>query len=248
MEWLCLTRLGEFDDVEPLLTGMRARAAEAGTPRALARLRQFEGTVLLERGEPEAAKRPAQEAISYWEQAGDRRASAGARQVLGRALIRTGDFGEAIDLFSEVLQILGPTEAGNPHTLGQRARAYLGAGDTASARRDAEAAVARARQRQSRAGEGEAHLSMALVHAAFEPPDYAAAEDEFAEAEECLRECEYRTELAPALRLHGEMRLKLGDRAGAEPLLREARELYAYMGRKDDAEAIDALLASSAVG
>jgi tetratricopeptide (TPR) repeat protein len=227
---------------------MRTRAAETGTPRSLARTRQFEGTVLLERGELQAAKRAAQEAIAYWEQAGDRRGLAGARQALGRALIRTGDFSEAVELFSEVLQILGPTESGTPNALSQRARAYLGAGDISLARLDAEAAVARARRREGRADEGAAHLSLALVHAAAEPPEYAAAEDQFAQAEECLRECEWRTELAPALRLHGEMRLKLGDRAGAEPLLREARELYAYMGRKDDAEAVDALLDTSAVG
>jgi tetratricopeptide (TPR) repeat protein len=227
---------------------MRARAAEVATPWSLARVRQFEATVLLERGEPQAAKRAAQESIAHWEQTGNRRGSAGARQVLGRSLISTGDFGEAIDLFSEVLEALAPTEAGTPNALSQRARAYLGAGDISLARLDAEAALARARRRESRAGEGEAHLSLALVHAAAEPADYAAAEDQFAEAEECLRECEWRTELAPALRLHGEMRLRLGDGAGAAPLLREARELYAYMGRKDDAEAVDALIERAPAG
>jgi class 3 adenylate cyclase/tetratricopeptide (TPR) repeat protein len=247
-EWVCVTRLGEFDDIEPLLADMRARVAETSNPRSLARVRQVEATVLLERGEPQPAKRAAQEAIALWEQAGDRRGSAGARQVLGRALIRMGDFGEAIDLFSEVLQTLGPMEGGAPNALGQRARAYLDAGDIASARRDAETAVARARLRDSRAVEGEARVSLALVHAAADPADYTAAEAEFAAAEECLRECEYRTELAPALRMHGEMRLKMGDGAGAAPLLREARELFAYMGRKDDAEAVDALLDTSAVG
>jgi hypothetical protein len=83
---------------------------------------------------------------------------------------------------------------------------------------------------------------MALVHAASQPPDYAAAEEQFVEAEQCLRECEYRLELAPALRAHGEMRLKTQGLAAARPLLQEARERYAYMGRQNDVEAIDALL------
>ena len=44
------------------------------------------------------------------------------------------------------------------------------------------------------------------------------------------------------------MRLRMGDAGGAEPLLREARDLFAYMGRKDDVEAIDALLEKAQAG
>jgi tetratricopeptide (TPR) repeat protein len=145
-------------------------------------------------------------------------------------------------MMNEALEILGGGDWISAHVFPHRARAYLGAGQIAEARQDAETGIAMARQFENRAGEGEARLSLALVLAASEPPDYAAAEGEFAEAEQCLRECEYRTELALALRCHGEMRLKMGDGAGAEPLLREARELYASMGRIDDTEALDALL------
>jgi tetratricopeptide (TPR) repeat protein len=244
----CLIRLGELDEAEQALTRMRTQIEEGASPSAYGLIRSTEGFYLLARGQAEAAARVYGEAIGYFEQGGFRRGSAFARIGLANALMAVGRFSEAVDLFSEAVEIQGGRDFLSATVFTLRARAYLGLGLVEEARRDAETGLAMMRQFESRAGEGEAHLSMALVHAASEPSDYAAAEDEFAEAAKCLRECEARTALAAALRLHGDMRLKMGDGAGAELLLREARELYAYMGRKDDAEAVDALLDTRVVG
>jgi tetratricopeptide (TPR) repeat protein len=233
----CLIRLGELDEVEPLLTRLGEQVKEAPSPRAYALLRMTEGFYLLARGRTEAAARALGEAATYFEQGGFRRGSVVASVGLANALIAGGRFSEAVDLLSDV-------DANDSFSavFTIRARACLGLGLAEEARKDAEAALANARQFESRVGEGGAHLSMALVHAASQPPDHSAAEEEFAEAEKCLRECEVRSDLAPALQRHGEMRLKLEDRAGAEPLLREAWALYVYMGRNSDAEAVEELL------
>jgi len=237
-----LTRIGQFGEVEPLLAQVRAVVAREERPPGLALLRLVEGLHLSARGQPEAAARVLAEGVAYGEQAGLRRLSALARQGLGVALSQTGQFKQTVEVLSEALEILGGADWASASVLPHRARAYLGAGQVAEARHDAETALAMTRQFEDRAGHGEAHLSMALVHAASQPPDYAAAEEEFGEAEECLRECEYRTELAAALRARGEMRLKTQGAAAAAPLLQEARELYAYMDRQDDVAAVDALL------
>jgi len=245
---LSLDSLGEFEEAEKLMARFREEAEKDPTPIRLGFLRSVEGLHFLARGEFPPAARTFAEAVAYHEQAGFRRGSAGARSRLGQALTEMGQFSEAADVLGAALESLRGADWSAAFVYPRRARAFLGDGRLAEARQDAETGLAMARQFENRGGEGEALLSMALVHAAWEPPDYVAAEGEFMEAERCLRECEYLTELAPALRLHGAMRLKVGDRARAEPLLREARELYAAMGRKDEAEAVDALLDTSVVG
>jgi tetratricopeptide (TPR) repeat protein len=201
-----------------------------------------EGVHFLARGQPEPAARANAEALVFYEQAGYRRGSAGARMRLGQAFTELGQFQQAIDVLNEALEILGGADWRSASVFARRARAYLGAGQVAEARKDAETGMSVMRRFEDRAGEGEAHLSLALVLGASEPPDYAAAERGFAEAEQCLRDCEYRTELALALRCHGEMRLKTDGPAAAAPLLEEARALYAWMGRERDVAAVEALL------
>ncbi len=241
-----LNYLGEFADMERLLSQVRAIVGQQETPVAQAFLRFMEGSYLLARGQPGPATGVIGEGVAYAEQAGIRRLSAGIRTRLGEALVATARFGQAIEVLSEALEMLGGADRASAQVLPRRARAYLGAGQLAEAQQDAKVGLAMLQRFEDRAGEGEAHLSMALVYAASEPPDDAAAEEEFAESEQCLRECEYRTELALALRLHGEARLNNGDAAAAQPLLQEARSLYADMGRQPDADAIDALLAAPA--
>ena len=243
-----LIRLGELDEVEPVLARLKAQVEEDASPRAYGLLRMTEGFYLLARGQREAAARAGAEAVSYYEQGGFRRATASARVILANALMAGGGFSEAVELLTEALETLDAHDWFSSGVLLVRARAYAGIGLVQEARKDAEGALALTRQFENRATEGEAHLSMAVVHAASDPPDYVVAEEEFAQAEECLRECEVRTPLVLALRLHGEMRLRMGDAGGAEPLLREARDLFAYMGRKDDVEAIDALLEKAQAG
>ncbi|HEU4759476.1 MAG TPA: adenylate/guanylate cyclase domain-containing protein [Dehalococcoidia bacterium] len=239
---LSLDSLGEFAEAERLAERFREEAAQDGTPIRLGFLRSLEGLHFLARGQPEPAARTLAEAVGYHEQAGFRRGSAGARSRLGQALTELGQFEQAVEVLSEALEILGGADWSSALVFPRRARAHLGAGRITEARDDAEAALTLAQQFENRAGEGEAHLSMALVHAAAKPPDYESAEREFTEAETYLRACEYRTELALALRLHGEMRLQTQGTAAAEPLLQESRDLYAGMGRQSDVEAIDALL------
>jgi len=245
---VALSRLGEFADVERLLAQVRAVVAREETPLGLALLRALEGSLLLARRQPEAAARVSAEGLAHAEQGGFRRLSATMRRLLGPALTESGQSQQAVEVLSEALEIYGGTDWGSGNLLPHRARAYLGIGAIAEARQDAEAALAMTRQFENRPGEGEAHLSLALVHTASQPPDYAAAEREFAEAEACLRECEFRTELADALRAHGEMRLKTQGAAAARPLLEEARELYAYMDRQADVAAVDALLKGTRSG
>jgi len=238
----CLNRLGELDEVEAVLARLRAQVKEDASPSAHGLVRGIEGGYLLARGQAEPAARAFREAVSYYERGGFRRGSAFGRTFLANSLMAVGGFSEAAALLSEVVEIQGGRDFVSAAAFTYRARAYLGLGLVEEARGDAETGLTMARQFGNRMGEGEAHLSMALVHTASAPPDYVAAEEEFAQAEKCLRECEARTALAPALRLHGEMRLKTGDAAGAQPLLQEARSLFGYMGRKDDVEAIDVLL------
>ncbi len=239
---ICLTRLGELAEVEPLLARVRAGLEGDEGPRTRGLVSALEANYLLARGQPEPAGRAFAEAVGYYEQGGFRRGSGGARVGLAATLIVRGQFGQAIEALDEALDIFGGADWSSAGVFPQRARAHLGAGHLDEARTDAEAGLAMMRRFENRAGEGEAHLSLALVHAASEPPDYEAAEKEFAEAEGCFRQCEYRTELALALRRHGEMRLKTQGLAAAQPLLRESRDLYAGMGRQNDVEAIDALL------
>jgi tetratricopeptide (TPR) repeat protein len=245
---LSLNNLGEFEEAESLLARFRELIAEDETPIQLGNLRTLEGWHLLARGQPEPAARAFAEAIGHWGRAGRLRGSGGARIRLGRALTELGKFKEASDALNEALEILGGSGWFSAQVFPHRARAYLGAGQVAEARQDAETGIAVARQFENRAGEGEAHLSLALVLGASEPPDYAAAEQEFAEAEQCLRDCEYRTELALALRCHGELRLKTDGPGAAEPLLEEARALYAWMGRERDVAAVETLLGRTPLG
>jgi len=246
---LALNNLGEFADVQPLLAGFREAVAREETPMGLAILRLLEGQTLAARGQPEAAARVLAEAVAYAEQTGSGQTSASAGLWLGAVLNRTGQFQQAVEVLSEALRTLGGTGFMSAAALAQRARAYLGTGQVAEARQDAETALAKASHFfEARALESEAHLSLAMVHAASQPPDYAAAEEEFAEAERCLRECEFRRVLAPALQAHGEMRLETRGPAAARPLLLEARELYAYMDRQADVAAIDALLEAKPPG
>ena len=211
-------------------------------------LRLLEGSYLAARGQYEAAARVLAEAVAYAEQTGSGQTSASAGLWLGGVLNRTGQFQQAVDVLSEALQTLGGTGFMSAAVLAQRARAYLGTGQVAEARQDAETALAMTRRLEARAQEGEAHLSLAMVHAASRPPDHIAAEEEFAEAERCLRECDFRRVLAPALQAHGEVRLETQGAAAARPLLEEARELYAYMDRQDDVDAVDALLEGEGSG
>ncbi|MDO8615273.1 MAG: adenylate/guanylate cyclase domain-containing protein [Dehalococcoidia bacterium] len=245
---LSLDSLGEFAEAERLAERFREEAAKDGTALRLGFLRAVEGLHHLALGRAEPAARTLAEAVGYHEQAGFRRGSAGARSRLGQALTELGRFEQAAEVLSEALESLGGADWSSAFVFPRRARAYLGAGHLEEARRDAETGVVMTRQFENRAGEGEAHLSLALVLGASEPPDYAAAEREFAEAEQCLRECEYRTELALTLRCHGEMRLKTGGPAAAGPLLEEARTLYAWMGRERDVAAVEALLGRAPSG
>ncbi|HEY8765708.1 MAG TPA: hypothetical protein VIP09_00360 [Dehalococcoidia bacterium] len=240
--------MGEVGDAEPLLARMREEVARKETVIGLALVRQVEGIYLLARGQPEPAARASAEALGFYEQAGYRRGSLGARIRLGQAFTELGQFKEAVDVLNEALEIAGGADWTSAPVFARRARAYLGTGQVAEARKDAETGISMMRQFENRAGEGEGRLSLALVLGASEPPDYAAAEQEFAEAEQCLRDCEYRTELALALRCHGEMRQKTDGPDAAEPLLEEARALYAWMGRERDVAAVEALLGRAPAG
>src|SRR3546814_12980395 len=64
---------------------------------------------------------------------------------------------------SEAVDILGGADWSSANVLPRRARAYLGAGQIAEARKDAQIALALNRQVENRAGEGEANLSLSLV-------------------------------------------------------------------------------------
>ncbi len=241
-EITCLARLGELDEAESLLGHLRVEMGEDLTLTAKGLLRGTDARYLLVRGRVEQALPAFEESLRYYDQSGFRRGSVAGREGLANAMVVVGRLREAVDLFTEAVEMIGGRDWSSANALRGRAIAYLALGLVEEARKDAEAALALALEFENRSAEGEARVSIALIHAASTPPDYAAAEDEFAQADKCLRECEARTALVLALRLHGETRLKLGDGAGAEPLLREARALFAYMGRKDDVEAIDALL------
>ena len=193
----------------------------------------------MRRGDARATASHAERALDYAGRTGSGTGAASAHWPRGRAQLLLGDFEGALHSFEQALATGAMLNLEGFYLAGI-ALAHLGLGDPLRARRTAEHAVVVARQRGHPISECEAQCTLAEVLTKTEGASAAPS------IETALRECERLLAETGARYiepvLHEErarLAAALGDAAGRERALGEARRLFTEMGATGHLERLD---------
>jgi tetratricopeptide (TPR) repeat protein len=191
------------------------------------------------RGDARSATSHAERALDHAGRTGDAVVASFAHWPRGRAQLLLGDYADALHSFEQALAT-GATLSLEGYFDAGIALAHLGLGDPARARRAAEHAITVARQRGALVTECSAQLALAQILTQTEGASAAAAiETALREVERLIAETGARS-IEPLL--HEErarLAAALGDTAGRERALGEARRLFTEMDATGHLERLD---------
>jgi len=191
------------------------------------------------RGDARSAASHAERALDYAGRTGNAVVASYAHWPRGRAQLLLGDYADALHSFEQALAT-GSTLNLEGYFDAGIAQARLGLGDPASARQAAEHAITVARQRGALVTECSAQLALAQILTQTEGASAAAAiETALREVERLIAETGARS-IEPLL--HEErarLAAALGDTAGRERALGEARRLFTEMDATGHLERLD---------
>jgi tetratricopeptide (TPR) repeat protein len=195
--------------------------------------------VAVARGDARSAASYAERALDYAGRTASPVGASFAHWPRGRAQLLLGEHANALHSFEQALAT-GATLGLEGYLLAGIALAHLGLGDPAGARRTAEHAITVARQRGTLAPECSAHLALAQILTQTEGASAAAAiETALREGERLIAETGAHS-YEPLLREErARLAAALGDAAGRERALGEARRLFTEMGATGHLERLD---------
>jgi adenylate cyclase len=234
-----LALLGRLDAARRSLERGLRLARESGIPENLGWARGMLTTVAACSGERAIGdlgdvRAAARQAMEIAEELGSAFSRVGAYNYLGAAQLVHEDWAEAERAFSTALELARRNRTGREfeaQLLLRLARARLGRGDAAGARRAAEEAVTLARERGQASHESQARIALARALCASGGGEArAAVEDELERASALLETTGCRAFAPRIAEARAELAHALGDEARWERELREAHRLYSEMG------------------
>jgi adenylate cyclase len=240
-----LALLGRLDAARRSLERGLRMARESGVPENLGWARGSLAIVAECSGERAIGdlgdvRAAARQALEIAEEIGSTFSRLGAYSYLGTAQLVHEDWAEAERALSTALELVRLNRTGREYEaqlLLRLARARLGRGDAAEARRAAEEAVQLARERGQLYLESQARIALARALCASEGGEARAAiEDELGRASALLETTGGRAFEPWIAEARAELARTLGDEAGRERELRQAHRLYSEIGATGYAE------------
>jgi len=237
--------LGRLDAARPSLERGLRMARESGVPENLGWARGLLTAVAECSGERVIGnlgdvRAAARQAMEIAEELGSTFSRVGAYNYLGTAQLVYEDWAEAERALGTALELVRSNRTGRENEallLLRLARARLGRGDAAGARRAAEEAVTLARERGQANHESQARIALARALCASQGGKArAAVEDELDRASALLETTGCRAFAPRIAEARAELARALGDEAGWERELRDAHRLYSEMGATGYAE------------
>jgi adenylate cyclase len=240
-----LALLGRLDAARRSLERGLRMARESGVPENLGWARGSLAIVAECSGERAIGdlgdvRAAARQALEIAEEIGSTFSRLGAYSYLGTAQLVHEDWAEAERALSTALELVRLNRTGREYEaqlLLRLARARLGRGDAAEARRAAEEAVQLAGERGQLHLESQARIALARALCASEGGEARAAiEDELGRASALLETTGGRAFEPWIAEARAELARTLGDEAGRERELRQAHRLYSEIGATGYAE------------
>jgi tetratricopeptide (TPR) repeat protein len=240
-----LALLGRLDAARRSLERGLRLARESGVPENLGWARGIMTSVAACSGERAIGdlgdvRAAARQAMEIAEELGSTFSRVNAYNYLGTAQLLHDDWAEAERALSTALELARLNRTGREYEaqlLLRLARARLGRGDAAGARRAAEEAVTLAGERGQPSYEGQARIALARALCESEGGKARAAiEGELARASALLETTGCRAFVPRIAEARAELARALGDEAERERELREAHRRYSEMGATGHAE------------
>jgi len=242
---MLLALLGRLDAARRSLERGLRMARESGIPENLGWARMSMTTVAQCSGEWAIGdlgdvRAAARQSMEIAEEIGSTFSRVGAYNYLGTAQLVHEDWAEAERALSTALELVRLNRTGREYEaqlLLRLARARLGRGDAAEARRAAEEAVTLAGERGQLSFESRARLARARALCASEGAGARAAIEEDIEQASALVAATGCRAFAPSVaEARADLARALGDEAGHEQELREAHRLYNEIGATGHAQ------------